>query len=181
MLKKSGLQLRNIKLKNYKSEIKLIREIYNNGWSKNWGFVPVTNEEFNHIAKDLKQIAEEEFVLIAEQGNKPVGFSVTLPNINEILIKIRNGRLFPTGIFKLISGLKKIQSVRVVLLGIKQEYQSQGIGSLFYIETLKRALKKGIKKGELSWILEDNQTMNRALELLGTKIHKIYRIYQQNF
>ena len=181
MLNKAGLQLRNIKLNNLKSELERIREIYNNGWSKNWGFVPITDAEFNHIADDLRKIADEDLLLIAEKGSQPIGFSITLPNINEILIKIPDGRLFPAGIFKLIRGIKKIKSVRVILLGIIREYQAQGIGSIFYIETLKRSIKKGIKKGELSWILEDNYAMNRALELLGTTIHKTYRIYQQNF
>jgi GNAT superfamily N-acetyltransferase len=177
----SGLTLRNIKLKNLKSELKLIKQIYNNAWSRNWGFVPLTDDEINHIAADLKQIADEDLVLLAEKNGTPVGFSVTLPNINEILIKIRNGKLFPTGFFKLLTGMKKIMSVRVILLGIIKEYQAQGIGSLFYIETLKRALKKGIKSGEMSWILEDNYTMNRAIEALGSKLYKTYRIYQQNF
>jgi GNAT superfamily N-acetyltransferase len=177
----TGLILRNIKLKNLKSELKLIKEIYNNAWSRNWGFVPLTNEEINHIAADLKQIADEDLLLLAEKDGTPIGFSVTIPNINEILIKIPSGKLFPTGLFKLMTGIKKVRSVRVILLGIVKEYQSQGIGSLFYIETFKRAVNKGIKNGEMSWILEDNYTMNRAIESFGSQLYKTYRIYQQNF
>jgi GNAT superfamily N-acetyltransferase len=177
----TGLILRNIKLKNLKSELKLIKEIYNNAWSRNWGFVPLTNEEINHIAADLKQIADEDLLLLAEKNGTPIGFSVTIPNINEILIKMPSGKLFPTGFFKLMTGIKKVRSVRVILLGIVKEYQSQGIGSLFYIETFKRAVNKGIKNGEMSWILEDNYTMNRAIESFGSKLYKTYRIYQQNF
>ena len=163
--------------KNLKEEIKIIRKIYNNAWSQNWGFVPFTEEEFDHIANDLKDVADEDLMLLAEKDGKPVGFSISLPNVNEIMEKIPDGRLLPTGIFKLLTGLKKIKTIRVIILGVSKEFQFLGLGSIFYINTIRKAYEKGYSGGEMSWILEDNHTMNRAIEAFGSKIYKKYRIY----
>ena len=176
---KFNLKIRNIRLKNLKQEVELVREVYNNAWSRNWGFVPFTEEEINHAADDLKQIANEEFLLLATIDDKPVGFSITLPNINEVLKKIPNGKLFPTGLFKILSGIKKVKTVRVVILGIIKEYQHVGFGAVFYLETIKRAKKLGLDGGEMSWILEDNAPMNKAIELLGSKRYKTYRLFEK--
>ena len=173
-----SISLRNLRLKDLHNELKLVLEVYNNAWSKNWGFVPMTTEEILHAANDLKQIADEEFLLLAEKDGKPIGFSVTLPNLNEILINVRNGKLFPTGLFKLLTGMKKIRNVRVVMLGVVKDFQKAGFGSIFYVETLRRAIARGFHGGEMSWILEDNYPMNSAIEMFGSKRHKIYRIYQ---
>jgi GNAT superfamily N-acetyltransferase len=174
---KYNLKIRNIKVKNLKQEIKLVKEVYNNAWSKNWGFVPFTDAEFDHIANDLKDIADEDLMLLAEKDGKPIGFSISLPNINEIMEKIPDGKLLPTGIFKLLTGLKKIKTVRVIILGVTKEFQHIGLGSIFYINTIRKAYEKGYTGGEMSWILEDNHPMNRAIEAFGSKIHKTYRIY----
>jgi len=179
--KKYGIKIRNMSLKNLKEELKIVSQVYNDAWSKNWGFVPMTKEEFVYVADDLKPIADEDFLLIVEKDGKPIGFGLTLPNINEILIKIPNGKLFPTGIFKLLSGKKKIKTVRVIILGIIKEFQHGGVGSIMYIDTIRRAQERGLIGGEMSWILEDNHTMNRAIESLGSEKHKTYRIYEQKF
>jgi GNAT superfamily N-acetyltransferase len=178
ILKKYNIRIRNIKLKNLHSELKLIKEIYNNAWSQNWGFVPFTDEEINAIADDLKPIADEQLLLMAEKEGEPIAFSVALPNINEILAKIPNGRLLPGGIFKLLFERRKITTLRVIILGVKQQYQFMGLGSVFYKETIKRGEQNGYVEGEMSWILEDNHTMNRAIEAFGAKQYKTYRIYQ---
>jgi GNAT superfamily N-acetyltransferase len=129
------------------------------------------------MAKELKQIVDPELLLLAEKGEEPIAFSLTLPNINEILQKIPDGRLFPTGIFKLLFGMKKIKTVRVITLGVKRAYQHLGLGSMFYIETIQRAKKNGYIGGEMSWILEDNEPMNSAIRSLGSDLYKKYRIY----
>lgn len=178
---KYGLTVRNINFKNMEYEVKVLREVYNNAWSKNWGFVPMTDDEFNHLAADMKQVADSDFIFIVEKDGKPIGFSLTLPNINEVLIKIKNGKLFPTGIFKLLFGLKKVKTVRVITLGIIKEYQFAGFSSIMILKTIKTAFDKGLKGGEMSWILEDNQAMNAPIESLGSKKHKTYRIYQKQF
>jgi hypothetical protein len=178
ILKKYNITIRNLVIKNLKEEIKLIKDIYNNAWSRNWGFVPFTDDEINVLAKDLAQIADEDLLLLAEKESNPIAFSLTLPNINEVLKNIPNGRLFPTGIFKLLFGIKKIKYARVLVLGVKKEFQFLGLGSIFYIETIMRAKQKGYLGGEMSWILEDNYTMNKPIEDVGAKKYKTYRIYQ---
>ena len=178
ILKKYNITIRNLVIKNLKDEIKLIKDIYNNAWSRNWGFVPFTDDEINALAKDLAQVADENLLLLAEKEGNPIAFSLTLPNINEVLQRIPNGRLLPTGIFKLLSGMKKINYLRVLVLGVKKEFQFLGLGSIFYIETIMRAKEKGYLGGEMSWILEDNYTMNKPIEDVGAKKYKTYRVYQ---
>jgi hypothetical protein len=179
--KRAGITIRSLSIKKLKQELELVREIYNNAWSKNWGFVPMTSEEIQHTADDLKQIANEELLLLAEKDGRPIGFSVTVPNINEILIKIPNGKLLPMGIFKLLTGLKKIKTARTLILGFIKEYQLSGLGSIFYLESIRRAKEIGMIGGEMSWILEDNHAMNSAIETLGSKKYKTYRIFEQIF
>jgi GNAT superfamily N-acetyltransferase len=181
IMKKYNLILRNLVIKNLKDEIKLVKDIYNNAWSENWGFVPMTDDEINLLASDLKTVADENLLLIAEKEGNPIAFSLTLPNINEILEKIPNGRLFPTGIFKLLTGIKKIKTVRVLVLGVKKEFQFLGLGAVFYIETIRRAKERGYTGGEMSWILEDNYTMNRPIESVGATKYKTYRVYRYDF
>lgn len=177
ILKKYNISIRNLRIKDLDEEIKIIKDVYNNAWSRNWGFVPFTDDEINALAADLKPIADEELLLIAEKDGLPIAFSLTLPNINEVLQGIPSGRLLPTGIFKLLFGLKKIRTVRVIVLGVKLEYQFTGLGSVFYIETIKRAKKRGYTGGEMSWILEDNHAMNKAIESFGSSLYKTYRVY----
>lgn len=177
IMKKYNITLRNLELKKLDTEIKIIQDIYNDAWSDNWGFVPLTDEEIDYIGGKLKQFAREELLLMAFKDGKPIGFSITLPNLNQILARIPSGRLLPTGIFKLLAGMRKIDSARVLILGVKKEFQFIGLGSIFYIETIKRAIELGINRGEMSWILENNFTMNRAIEAIGSKCYKRYRIY----
>jgi hypothetical protein len=175
--KKIGVKIRQVQLKNFNEELERIRYIYNNAWAKNWGFIPMTPEEFDFIANDFRKIIDPDLVLLAEIENKPVGFSLTLPNYNEVFAKIPNGRLFPTGWYKFLTNKNKITSVRIITLGVIQELQTSGIGGIFYLETFERGVKKGYNKGEMSWILEDNDLMIRAANLLGGKPYKTYRIY----
>jgi len=177
ILKKYNITIRDINLKKLNEEVKLIKEVYNDAWSDNWGFVPFTDSEIDHMAVDLKSIADKNLIYIAERDGEPIGFSVTLPNINEVLQKIPTGKLLPTGIFKLLIGLKKIKNVRVIILGVKKELQFSGLGSVFYVRSIRTANARGYINGEMSWILEDNHTMNKAIEGIGSKLYKIYRIY----
>ena len=175
--KKEGLQIRQVNLKRFAEEVQLIKQIYNQAWSKNWGFVPMTDEEFDHLANDLRRLVVPELVLIAEVNGEPAGFSMALPDYNQALKKV-NGRLFPLGLFKLLWWAKKIDAIRVLTMGVVHKYQRRGIDLIFYLETFDRGVEKGYKRGELSWILEDNLLMNRALEDLGAKVYKKYRIYE---
>ena len=178
IMKKYNIRLRNMEIKNLREEIKIIKDIYNDAWSRNWGFVPFTDAEIDNLADDLKPVADQDLLFFGYKDDKPIAFSLTLPNVNEILRNIPNGRLFPFGLFKLLFGMKKIKSVRVLVLGVKKEFQYIGLGSIFYLKSIENALARGYTMGEMSWILEDNHTMNRAIEAIGSKKYKTYRIYQ---
>jgi hypothetical protein len=175
------VSIRPIRLSDFEAEIDRIREIYNQAWSKNWGFVPLREEEFQHIAKDLKLIIKPNWVLMAEVDGRPIGFSLTLPNVFASQVKIRSGRLLPTGVFRLLWDLKvrKSTSARVITMGVIHDYQKRGIESIFYIETFDRTTHDGIQWGELSWVLEDNDMMIKAAEALGAQRYKTYRVFSK--
>ena len=171
------ITVRPINTKHIRDEIEKIRTIYNQAWSKNWGFVPMTHAEFDHMANDLKKVMDPELAFIAEDGDRPIGFSLALPDLNEALIHV-NGRLFPFGIFKVLRYSKKIKCIRVITMGVIEGYRGRGIDVVFYLETFKHGVTRGYTWAETSWILEDNVPMNRALDMIGAKIYKRYRIYE---
>ena len=174
---REGLTVRPIDMKDFDNELKRIKAVYNDAWSRNWGFVPMTEAEFDHLAKQLKPLIVPELVLMAEVNGKPAGFSLTLPDYNQALKHV-NGRLFPFGLLKLWWLSRKIDCSRTLVMGVIKEYQKRGIDAVFYIRSYDAGLVKGIKWGELSWILEDNEMMKRAMELMGGKVYKTYRIYE---
>jgi GNAT superfamily N-acetyltransferase len=176
--KKYPVTIRKVNMKRFNEELELVREVYNDAWSRNWGFVPMTREEFNFVANDFKQIIDPNVVFIGEFKGEPIGFMLALPDYNQVFIKIRNGRLFPTGIFKFLYYKSKINRLRVITLGIKQKYQPLGLGALFYQAIIENAKPNGYYGAEMSWVLEDNELMVKAAELLGGYVHKVYRIYQ---
>jgi len=178
--KRENVKIRNINMKEFDREVEGIKRIYNSAWSKNWGFIPMTDEEFDHLAKNLKQIVDPYMVFIAEVDGKPGGFSLALPDFNQVLARL-NGRLFPFGIFKLLWHTKirnKIDGVRIITMGVVPEFQKRGIDTVFYVETYNVGVKRGYTWAEMSWVLEDNTLMNRVLELLGARLYKKYRIYE---
>lgn len=179
-LANKGITFRNLKMKYFKKEVENVRDIYRSAWEKNWGFVPPTNEEFDFLAEGLKLVLDERYAYIAEEKGKMVAFAVGLPNINEIAIKMKRGRLLPFGIFKLLFGKKNVKSVRVVLLGVKEEYRKIGIEAVFYANFIRSAQENGLLGGEASWILESNQMMVQGAENLNGKKYKTYRIYTKN-
>lgn len=178
IIKKDKLTLRKVNLSDFNNEVQRIREVYNNAWQENWGFVPMTEDEFKHVAKNLKPIADEDFILFAEKDGKPIGFSLCLPDINQVL-KDLNGRLFPFGIFKFLKNKKKIDVLRVIIMGVNVEYHRKGIDAIFYQHIIKTGYKRNIKAGEISWVLEDNYAMVQAAEKLGAYIYKTYRIFDK--
>ena len=176
---RENVRIRTLQMKDFAGEVARLLKVYNLAWSRNWGFVPMTEDEFRHLARDMKQIVDPHMVFIAEVEGQPVGFCLSLPNINQAL-KYINGRLFPTGLLKLLWHTKiknKINSVRIITMGIIPEYQKRGIDTLFYVETFKVGPTRAYTWGEMSWILEDNYPMVRAAELMGAKVYKKYRVY----
>jgi len=178
-LARQGIVIRNLNLKDFRAEVGRFRDIYNAAWEKNWGFVPMTDAEFRFAAEDLKSIVDTDFVFLAEHNGRPVGTSLTIPNLNEVFIRMSRGRLLPTGLFKLLYYRRKVHSVRVLTLGVLEQYRNSGIDACFYARSIEQARKKGIRWGEASWILENNVAMNRAIEHLGGERYKTYRIYDK--
>lgn len=175
--------LRNFNLKDFDREVGLMKTIFDDVWSENWGYVPMSDAEFALMGKEMKQIVDPDFVVIAEIDGQAVGFSLTLPDANEALIsKWVNGRpLTPWGLSYLLGYTMvwpKIRYLRVLALGTRKEYRTLGLGTLFYCRTFEMALKKGYHGGEASWVLEDNLQMNAALKAMGAIPNKRYRIYR---
>jgi len=176
-LARQGITIRNISIKNLKKEVPAMMKIYNAAWEKNWGFVPMTLKEMQHTAADLKLVADEKFAYMAEHDGEPIGFSVSLPNINEITINFKKGRLFPFNIFKLLLNKKKVKSVRIITTGVVDAYRKKGIEAIFFAKNIQEAKIRNLDGGEASWILESNKEMVTAAEKLNGERYKTYRIY----
>lgn len=178
-LEKKGITFRPMNLKKIKAEIQQVKKVYRSAWEKNWGFVPPTDEEFDVLADNFKMILDPRYCFVAELDGKMIGFSVGLPDINEIIINMKRGRLFPFGIFKLLLGKKKTKKVRIVLLGVFEEYRNLGIAAVFFAKHINSARTSGLEGGEASWVLENNTMMVRGAENLNGKKYKTYRIYSK--
>jgi GNAT superfamily N-acetyltransferase len=175
----SNVVIRKINLKKFKEEADRLRDVYNHAWDKNMGFFPMTDEEFDYTAKDLKMILDPDFAYVAEQDGKIVGFGVAIPDINQILRTIKKGRLLPTGIFKLLLNKKKIRGIRIMLLGVIEGYRKLGIEACLYGTIIKEYRRKNLDYAEASWTLENNEMVNRAIEAIGGDPYKTYRIYEK--
>jgi hypothetical protein len=173
--KRYGLRLRHPDLSKFEEEVGRIFHLYNESWQKNWGFVPFAESEFKTIASDLKQIIVAPLCQIVEDKHgKPVAFSVCLPNVNEVMPK--NGRLFPFGWWKLLTGMKKIKYARLIVLGVIPGYRQRGIEGIMCIATALEAGKLGMRGGEIGWTLEDNLPVNRVVETFGGHLDRRYRV-----
>lgn len=179
-LAKRGITFRNVDMKKFGDEIKQVREVYKGAWDKNWGFVPPTDDEFDHIAKDMKMILDADFALVAEENGRMIAFALAIPDINVITRTIKRGRLFPTGIFKLLFQKNKVKQLRVILLGVLEDYRKMGIEGVFYASIIGRARERGFVGGEASWILDNNAMMKRGIEHVGMTPYKRYRIYEKS-
>jgi GNAT superfamily N-acetyltransferase len=175
--KNPGLTVRKLDLKYFKNEIDRAIAVYNAAWEKNWGFVPWTDKEFHTIAGRLKSLLLLDTTLLAEMNGKPVGMLIAVPDYNMVM-KRMNGRLFPLGIIKFLYYKKKIDALRLMIMGVVKEHRQRGIEGVMYYESLKNAMQLGFKKCEFSWILDDNVMTQRAAEMMGGKLYKKYRIYE---
>jgi GNAT superfamily N-acetyltransferase len=173
-----GLTVRPANMKQFQQEVEAVKVIYNSAWSHNWGFVPMTDEETVSMAKRLKPLIVPELMIMAEVYGKPAAFFVAVPDYNQVLGKI-NGRLGPAGLVKYLWYSRKIRDIRVMAMGVTEEYRKKGIEGLLYLESFKAAVKKGFERAEMSWILEDNVLVQRGCELMGGKLYKKYRIYEK--
>ncbi len=181
--KHPSLTVRRADPKNLARDIEIVREVFNAAWCDNWGYVPWTDSEVRHAAKIMKMILAPEITALAEVDGRPAGMMIALPNINEV-IKDLDGRLFPTGLLKLIwrvrLGRHAFESGRLLLLGVKPEYRGGvlgGLSILLYVCAHRGAKELGIRVGELGWTLEDNHKINAGIKFMGGRLGKIYRIF----
>lgn len=177
-------RLRVLRRNRMAEELEILRDLFNDAWSGNWGFVPFTRAEFAEIGASLRLLVPDDFVQIAELDGEPVAFIVALPNINEAAADL-GGHLLPLGWWKLWHRLRRgqVRTGRVPLMGVRKRFQNspQGIALAFLvIQAAKDALNRhGIREVEMSWILDDNKGMRHILELFGSDLYKRYRIYSK--
>ncbi|HDN05301.1 MAG TPA: N-acetyltransferase [Chloroflexi bacterium] len=184
ILERKKITLRRINMKIYDEEVAKVKLLYNEAWSQNWGFVPMTDGEFDQLADELHDILDPDLTYIAEKDGKTVGFSITLPDLNEPLLKAYPKPNSPEWwtMLKLVWNwkvLKKVSWVRVLVLGVIPEYRTLGIDALFYYKSAQAAIKKGMKMSEMSWILDNNDKMNRPIIAMGAEVYKTYRFYEK--
>ncbi len=178
-LEQEGITIRNMRKRDMAAEVRRFMDVYNEAWGSNWGFVPITDAEVEFQAKNLKQVLDEDWTFMAEKDGEVVGAALTLPDINQVMAKL-NGRLLPFGWARFLLGKRKIDQLRVFALGVKHEYRHTGIAAGLYLRHLEEAAKPGaIEGGEMGWILETNKAMNRAMEGMGGKVVKRYRLYER--
>jgi hypothetical protein len=175
----SNVSFRDVDLRHFDAEVDMLWDVYNAAWEKNWGFVPMTRDELVHMAKDLKPLIDPNIAFVAEVEGKPVGVMINLLDYARAQIEIPNGRLFPTGFLKLLVAKRKLKSGRMMVLGIKAAHRTRSILPLFIHELYRRAEAMNAVGGEASWILEDNLQMNRAMESMGARLYRKWRIYDR--
>ncbi|MEA2398461.1 MAG: hypothetical protein QOK25_2017 [Thermoleophilaceae bacterium] len=176
-----GIKLRKLDKRKIEDEFDTFIEIYNVAWSTNWAFVPISREEIAHTAKEMKPILDEDWLMACDTPDgKTVGIALTIPDVNQVF-KRMNGRLFPFGWAKFLWYKPRVDRVRVGFLGVLPEYQHTGIAAAMYAEHFRQAARKPQDGGEMGWILESNEAMNRGMEAMGGRIVKRYRVYERVF
>jgi len=175
---KRGITVRPVEKKRFDDEMLVFREVYNDAWEKNWGFIPLTDDEIFYLGERLKQIVVPELTLIAEDNGKPVGFLGMVPDFNVVLKKM-NGNINPLTVMKALYYSRKIRDLRLLLLGIKKQYRNKGVDALLFREAFRGIRNGGYQRIEFSWILEDNIPIQRIVEMAGGSLYKKYRIYEK--
>jgi GNAT superfamily N-acetyltransferase len=175
---RDGIVIRPFDMRKFDRDTELFHQAYNKAFAHNWGFVPLTAEEFRYQAEGLKKIADTDLVLFAEHQGEVVGFICGIPNINEVLIRIPRGRLFPFGVFKFLLYKRRINTVRVTIMGVTEEFRNKGIDVVLYKHVFNAASRKGVHWAEASYVMENNTVMHRIMQLTGAEVYKRYRIYE---
>jgi GNAT superfamily N-acetyltransferase len=175
---KTGVTVRPLNKKHFDRDMFIFKDVYNSAWEKNWGFIPLTDEELIYLSNNLKPVVVPELTLIAEKNAEPIGFMGILPDFN-VVLKHMKGKMNPISILKAFYYSKKIKDLRVLLLGIKNEYRNKGIDALLLREAFKGVKRGGYKRVEFSWILEDNLPVQRLIGFVGGRLYKKYRIYEK--
>ncbi len=169
------ISTRMIRMDRFAEELDVVKRLYNGAWEKNWGFVPMTSEEIDAMAKKLKPILYPPYVWFAEVDGTPAAFLLGIPDFNQVLIKL-GGSLFPFGWLKFLRERKKIDRVRCMAFGVLPEYRKKGLDAILYHVSMNEGIKAGAKTVEFSWMLEDNASILRPLEVFGGKVYRRYRL-----
>jgi GNAT superfamily N-acetyltransferase len=182
MRRNPGLTVRSLDMSRFDAEIATAMGIYNVAWTDNWGHVPYTEAEAQHLAKEMKPIIEKDLILFAELDGKPVAFAVSLPNLNRALRHLPNGRLLPTGLAKLLAYTKfgAAYEIRMALMGILPEQRNMGIDAVLINETIKNGRALGLEACEMSWVLDINKPLINALDKLGAVRDKQYAMFEMD-
>ncbi|AEI38554.1 GNAT family N-acetyltransferase [Zymomonas mobilis] len=184
--KNARIKIRKVNKNNFMKEARLLMDILNDAWSKNWGYVPLTDKEIEHARHNLEPIVFEDLIMVAEVDGEPAAFMMTLPDVNEKLAEFK-GKLFPFNWIKMLWWLRKprVRTMRVPLMGVRKKFQTSRIASqvaFMMIEYIRRnsVANYGASRGEIGWILDDNQGMRSIATAIHSDINRIYRIYSKN-
>jgi GNAT superfamily N-acetyltransferase len=177
LMKKNGITVRSADKQRTGEELKTLHYLYNQSFSEHWGFEPVNQEEFLHLSEGLLQIADPELILMAEQAGKPIGFVLCVPDFNEVFRRIKDGKLWPTGLLKLLWYKRKIKNVRVMTIGVLPAYRKTGAGPILMRKITEKIIEKGYQGGEISWVAEDNLAMIQSAEKIGGILDKRTCLY----
>jgi hypothetical protein len=176
--RRHDITVRRVNMKAFFRDLAVMNEIYRSAWKDNWGFVPPTDAEMKQLATDLKPVIDPDLVLFAELGGRAIACAVALPDLNQVLRRM-NGRLFPFGLWHFLNRRAIIKRARLVLLGVLAEYRNLGLYPLLISEAHRNTLANGYTRGELSWTLEDNESVNAGIAASGGVVYKKYRIYEK--
>jgi hypothetical protein len=176
---RTGLTFRDLEPKRFWTDVERAWDVYNSAWERNWGFVPMSHPEFMHMAKSLRPLLDPRFAFLAEVNGEPAGFMLSLFDYNLILKRVSNGRLFPTGLLRILLGKGRLNTGRGMALGIKEQFRTRSVLPVFMYEVTRRALAIGSPGAEASWMLEDNAAIRRPIERLGGRVYRRWRIYER--
>jgi GNAT superfamily N-acetyltransferase len=176
-----GIRVRPMRRRQLRKDMDAFAEVYNAAWSKNWDFVPYSKKDLDAYAQELQLVFDRNWFMIAEREDtgEVVGMAITVPDVNQVLARMK-GRLLPLGWWHFLNKGKTIDRVRVGFLGVKPEYQHTGVAAKLYVDHFDAAERRPQKGGEMGWILETNKPMNRAMEGMGGKVVKRYRVYERS-
>jgi GNAT superfamily N-acetyltransferase len=175
-LARRGIVVRPLDFGRFEEEVRRVHRVHSQAWAENWGAVPLTADEMHALAKELKPLADRDLVFLAEDRGEPIGVCITVPDVNQALAAAR-GRLLPFGLVRLLLAKRRIDAVRVLIMGVLRGYRHRGIDAAMYARTMAAARRKGYRWGEMSWVLESNPEMMRVAENLGAERYKTYRLY----
>ncbi len=180
VLKRDGISVRGVDMQHHLDrEAKIVQDIFAIAWNRNWGHVPLTDSEFQRLKDGVKQAVVEELSFIVELEGKPIGFALSLYDANQAVKKI-NGRLLPFGFITLLATLKKTRRIRLVLMGVLEEYRRQGIEIALYTHVIEEGLRRGVDEVEMSMIVESNEPMISSLVRMPVERYRTWRIYRKD-